>query len=464
MKRNISIAILLLISTAGFPQKQTFDIATFTPPKNWKKQASNDAIQFSKEDAAKGTYCLMTLYKSMPGKENSKENFDLAWASLIKESVTVSSAPEMQPIAIDNGWEAQSGYAPFESDGSKGIALLVTSSSYQKMINIVILTNTDTYQNEMSAFLESVSLKKITGTTKQVDKPETNTVKPTQTTTVAKKDGFAFTITNFDDGWTSTVQENWVEVTKGSMKALLHFPKEGTIFPADPDTLTRAAWNILVAPHYSTLKNFKTVYISDYERVYLGYGYATDKNSGKEKFVVLFRKGNSGWLEFITPDKNGFIQNFKFDPDAIRYNSDADLMKPLLQIGNYNKFAVAASDFTGAWSSDFTGVQQFYHVYTGNYAGMQINQSNEDFVFGSGNTYSWNLLVVNGMAGNAKAAQVKSSGKFSVLNNWQIQCSSIEGKPKKYNVFFSCIKGARLLHMIDANAPGSGIYTIFGKK
>jgi hypothetical protein len=68
------------------------------------------------------------------------------------------------------------------------------------------------------------------------------------------------------------------------------------------------------------------------------------------------------------------------------------------------------------------------------------------------------------MAGNMKYAQVKSSGKFSVLNNWQISFSSIEGKPKKYNAFFSCIKGARLLKLVDANHPGSGIPTIFGKK
>jgi hypothetical protein len=139
-------------------------------------------------------------------------------------------------------------------------------------------------------------------------------------------------------------------------------------------------------------------------------------------------------------------------------------MKPLSQMTTYNKFAVAASDFTGTWTSDFTGVQQLYHVYTGNYAGMNINQSNEEFVFGAGGTYNWKLLVVNGMVGNMKYNQVKSTGKLTVLNNWQVSCSSIEGRPKKYHAFFSYIKGARLLHLLDANAPGSGIYTIYGKK
>ncbi len=464
MKKTILLCALCTLVGNIFAQQQTFDITTFTPPKGWKKQPAETAIQFTKEDAAKGTYCLITLYKAVPGTANSKENFDLAWTSIVKEMVSVSTAPEMQEVTTENSWETQSGYAPFEADGNKGIVLLVTASAVDKMVNLIILTNTDVYEKDMTAFLESITLKKPTGKAKQPNKPATNTVKPPQQASVAKKDGFAFTTTNFDDGWNSTVQEDWVEVTKGTIKVLLHYPKEGTIFPADPDPLTRAAWNILVAPRYSNLKNFKTTYITSYERPYIGHGYATTISTGKEVYVVLFRQGQTGWIEIIAPDKNSFIQYFKVDLDAIKWDSESALMNPMIQMVNYNKFGIAASDFKGTWTSDFTGVQQLYFVYTGNYAGMNINQSNEEFVFGAGNSYSWKLLVVNGMVGNMKYANVKSAGKFTVLNNWQVKFSAIEGKPKTYNAFFSCIKGARLLKLIDANYPGSGIFTIFGKK
>ncbi len=143
-----------------FAQQQTFDISTFTPPKGWKQQVGKDAIQLSKDDAAKGTYCLITLYKAVPATANAKDNFDMAWASLIKEMVTVSAAPVMQPSATENGWEAQSGYAQFESDGNKGIAILITSSGFNKMVNAIVITNTDVYEKEMTAFLESISFKK----------------------------------------------------------------------------------------------------------------------------------------------------------------------------------------------------------------------------------------------------------------------------------------------------------------
>ncbi|HEY6062688.1 MAG TPA: hypothetical protein VIV35_03710, partial [Chitinophagaceae bacterium] len=149
-------------------QQQTFDLATFVPPKDWKKQNTEAVVQFKKEDAAKGIYCLITLYKAIPGKPGSKENFDLAWETLVKEMVTVSAAPQMQPAGTENGWEVQSGFAPFESDGNKGVVILATSTGYEKMVNIIILTNTDAYEKEMTAFLESIRLKKL----------NTNAVKP----------------------------------------------------------------------------------------------------------------------------------------------------------------------------------------------------------------------------------------------------------------------------------------------
>jgi hypothetical protein len=438
---------------------ETFDVATFQPPKGWTRQAHTDSILFSTEN--KDDYCVIMLYRSIPGLNDPEENFDAAWETIVKEAVNVSTAPQMIPAEKVGKWQLLGGYAPFEKDGAKGVALLYTATGFGKMVNALVLTNTQTYEAAVTAFLGSVSLKEPAG-----DRPPIEAARNGQSIRPqpATKSNFKFTTSNFDDGWTSTEQEDWVEVVKGQIKVLIHYPKEGTIFPADPEPLTNAAWDILVAPRYSSLKNYRTAYISTYNRPYLGMGYAVERASGKQVFVLLFRQGDTGWLEFIAPDKNSFIQQFKFDPESIRWDSESDLLSPLVKMVNYNKFAVAQSDFNGTWTSDFTGVQQLYSVYTGNYAGMNINQSNEEFIFGAGNSYSWKLLVVNGVVGNMKYANVKSAGKFSVPNNWQIQFSKIESGPKTYNAHWSCIKGARLLHLLDSKAAGSGIYTIYGKK
>jgi len=54
---RLMLATSIICSCSAVAQKQTFDIATYIPPKAWEKQASTNAIQFSKEDKATGTGC-----------------------------------------------------------------------------------------------------------------------------------------------------------------------------------------------------------------------------------------------------------------------------------------------------------------------------------------------------------------------------------------------------------------------
>ncbi len=298
----------------------------------------------------------------------------------------------------------------------------------------------------------------------QEQQTEQNTVTTQQVNTPPVQDGFKFNTTNFDDGWTSVIKEDWVEVTKGDTKVLLHYPKEGTIFPADPEPLTNAAWNILVAPRYSNVINYKTTYISEYNRPYLGMASATETATGKNVFVLLFRKGE-GWIEFVMSDKNSFIEQFKFDPETIRWDSNSDLMNPLARMKAYNKFAVAASDIanTGRWSDHFASNTYYTNIYTGNSAGMSTYSSSQWFDFGADNSYKWQLVATNSFGGSTNFAQAKGEGTFQSLNDWQLSFSDIEGKPKTYDVYFVATKGGRVLFMNDAKYPGSGVFTGFSK-
>ncbi len=454
MKKAISLFFFCLLAVAAFSQKETYDYATYVAPKGWKQKPTEGAIQFSKEDAVKGTYCLITLYKSLPSKASSKENFDLAWTSLIKETINVATAAEMQLPAKENGWEAQSGYASFESDGTKGIALLVTSSGFEKMVNIAILTNTDVYEKEITSFLESIDLKKPTLEVTKAVKPTTKPIKQPAKQTSAKADGFAFTTTNFDDGWTSTVQEDWVQVTKGNIKVLIHYPnKSADAYNSVLLDGLKNAWDVLVAPRYSSTSNFEFKPITGWQSIEFAEADVVERGTGKNVHVVLFKmnysNGNGRYMEFITPDKKTYEQEFG------AYRQETYGWEKAEKMINYNKFAVAASDLTGKWTSNFTGMTQYVNAYTGADAGANTHASNENFEFGAGNTYKWDIGVASGFVGNIKFQSVKSSGKFSVPNNWQVSFSDIEGKPKTYNAQFTCIKGARILWIGD---------TGFGKK
>src|SRR5688572_3225653 len=89
------LLLCLLAGCTGYSQKQTFNLATYTPPAGWKKLAKAEAVQFSKQDDKKGTYCIITLYKDLDATGNSKDNFDQSWNALVKETLEVNAVPEM---------------------------------------------------------------------------------------------------------------------------------------------------------------------------------------------------------------------------------------------------------------------------------------------------------------------------------------------------------------------------------
>ena len=161
MKRSLGILVsLLVLALSALAQgMETFDISSFQPPKGWTKQVGADAVRFSIEDKTGGAFCLISLYKSVPALGSTKENFDAAWATIVKEAVPVT-APEMVPADNKGEWLVAGGFGSFEKDGVKGVAILYTATGHGRMVNALILTNTQAYEPQATAFLESISFKK----------------------------------------------------------------------------------------------------------------------------------------------------------------------------------------------------------------------------------------------------------------------------------------------------------------
>lgn len=263
-----------------------------------------------------------------------------------------------------------------------------------------------------------------------------------------KVNGFAYTTTNFDDGWVATVKDDWVQVTKGEIIVLIHYPnKQADAYNSVLMDGLKNAWNILVAPKYSSGSNFEFKPVSNWEPIEFAEADMIEKSSGRMVHVVLFKKNYSSgmgkYLEFITPNKTIFEQVFG------AYHEGPSGWERIENMASYNRFAVAVSDLSGKWTSDFSGAIQYVNAYTGFDAGMDTHASNENFQFGPGNSYQWDLGVASGPVGKIKFQSVKSGGNFSMAGNWQITFSDIEGKARTYNTHFSCIKGLRILWLDD---------------
>lgn len=481
-KRQSKLKALILLFTIftvtyAMSQQQTFDITTFTLPKGWTlAQQKENAVQYQKIEGK--NWGQITIYKNTISKGSIDLDFISEWKDLAADVYQIKGVPvKTSPEPFSGEWEKISGSGKWVFNGNDVTTIVTTYSGYGACLSIVCNTTIPKYQDEYSKFLSSVQLL----SEKESEKKPEPANQPAAPLPVSN--GYKFNTTTFDDGWTSTIQEDWVETSKGNIKVLIHFPKEGTVFPADPDKLTNAAWNILVAPRYSNLTNYKTAYIETYNRPYFGMGTLQENKSGRSVFVVLFRR-SAGWIEVIAPDSKTFTQEFGFNPETIRWErineylggyvvnnsqgatikaDEPEVYNKLDNMTGRNKFAVAASDLdnTGEWKDNFSSNTFYSNYYTGAYMGMSTFSSTKWFVFKPGYKYHWQLIMGNSYGGRTDVSQAKGDGIFKSLNNWQLYFSDMDGKPKTYDVYFSAIKSGRVLWMNDAQYPGSGIFSGF---
>lgn len=439
-----------------FAQKETYDLASFTPPAGWEKKYNNTSIVYSIVDKATKKWCQIAVYKTTASKGSIDQDFESEWNQIVRP-LGVSTFPQDASAQDMGSWKVKSGAGSFPFNGDNATSMLTTITGNNVCLSVIGNTNNQDYIAQIQNFIGSIELTAPSGAQTPATQPQTQS--PAQPIA----DGYAFTSTNFPDGWTSTIQSDWVEVSKGAIKVLLHYPKEGINNRLDPDPMIRNAWDILVSPRYTNLQNFKTISpSSDWQRAYFGGGNVTDA-SGQSRYVVLFRK-NTGWIEFIAPDKSTFAAQFGVDPDQITPSTNADVFKQMVVMEQYNRFAVSASDLKGRWDDHYSANTYYTNIYSGMSAGMSTYSSSQWFIFGEGATYTWHIVAANSYGGQTKFAQADSKGNFESLGNWQLRFSNMEGKPKTYDAYFSAVKGSRILWMNDAQYPGSGNFTGYSKK
>jgi hypothetical protein len=457
---RILIAALFLCSVLeAIAQQQTFDLFTFAPPKKWNKAAKENSIIFSITDNVNSTWAQIDIIKSTTSKGSIDEDFKSEWKDLVVARYGVVG----EPIGIDTqsfqGYKAWTGLGRFLFNADTASVLLNTFSDGQRCISFLLLSNTTAYGKTLDDFVASINLVKPNVSQVKNNVPTKNNSITTTIPSTPSANGFQYNTTNFDDGWTSVVKEDWVEATKGNIKVLLHYPRaEDSKYYSQYSEHVSVFWNLLVAPRYSNLRDYQSPdHLLSWQPGLFAAGLLTDNATGKDVWVALFSKGKSGWVEVIAPDKKTFVDNFGVDQPQLYFDEWDRMMK----LFGLNKFAVGENDLTGTWTNQFSNSTDYYSVYTGFYTGSTTYASRENFYFEAGKKYRWELFVGKGATGAVmNTDKAKASGNWKFLNNWQIWLSEIERKPKTYNAYFSCIKGGRVLWLQDVSY---GSYTAYGK-
>ena len=169
----IGLCLVQLLALATFAQVEKFDIVTYRAPKGWEIKKGADALQFTKEDKATGAFCIVTVYRSMDAGTDSRANFLTAWKALVNETFKSPAEPQIGTPGPKDGWMAEVGLAPVNTEELKGAAMLTTMTGGSKMLNVLVLTNSDSFTKEVESIVDSIKLPPVQAAKAQSTSPAT---------------------------------------------------------------------------------------------------------------------------------------------------------------------------------------------------------------------------------------------------------------------------------------------------
>lgn len=157
--RKFNLALLLvcmhLFVAAVFSQSAKFDIVTYTAPAGWATERDANSVRFSTETNA--GYCTISLVRSIDATGDAGKDFDLLWELMAKDGLN-ASAPQGRRSGERDGWLVEAGGGAFEKEGLSGAVILTTFSGNGKAVAVLVITNTDAFESNIAAFIDSIKL------------------------------------------------------------------------------------------------------------------------------------------------------------------------------------------------------------------------------------------------------------------------------------------------------------------
>ena len=435
LKEISSLAVCIFAAcSAARAQTEALDIATFTPPAGWNKQAKEGVVLYV--DSTPKGYCIISVYQSKKSSGNPEADFQSEWGELIVKPFRVTNPPAVQPAEESGGWKSLAGAAAFENEGVASVALLTTVSGYGRTMSIVVILSNQEYMPTIEKFLNSIKFTKPA-----VSDSRTSTPAASALAKSGGSSGISISTTTFGDGWTATVQDDYVLVSKGGTNVHLFYTV--SLNDQSRNDTAQYFWNTVVLPRYN-IQSATPWPGPSYEFIYFIEGGGTDKRTGQSHYVAMRVVTVSGMAKVIvatTPDRQSYYAAFPH-PDKLG------------EMLNANRFAVTKQDMVGHWKGGFGGAVQLYNVYTGANAGINMAAGSEEFTFDASGNYQSRLAGASGQVGSAKFYDVKYSGKFSVTN-WEATLSNFNQRSTAgFDAYFEAVKGGRILHLTDKAAKG----------
>jgi len=192
------ILLLLVVGSDCFAQTETFDIATYTPPKNWKKDAKTGVVNYIDVNETAGRFCVITLYASKASTGDAQKDFSKEWKELVVTPYKAAVNPKTETQTTADGWKVVVAATPIKQDGVDVYILLSVFSGFGKTLTVRASLNNQSYTTDIDALFATMELNKTTTSTIN----NSNTM-PIQT--ITNKGKFGLMQYNAPAGWSHQV-------------------------------------------------------------------------------------------------------------------------------------------------------------------------------------------------------------------------------------------------------------------
>ena len=159
MKKIIMFVLLAAIMHQAIAQTATFDIATYTPPKEWTKVIGNGVISYTNMNKDKGIFCVLSMYASSASSGDANTDFKTEWTDRVVTPHQAEANPKTETQSQE-GWIAVSGGAQIKLEGADAYSILTVFSGFGKKFSVLTTLNDQSYVNGIDAILKDIKLDK----------------------------------------------------------------------------------------------------------------------------------------------------------------------------------------------------------------------------------------------------------------------------------------------------------------
>jgi hypothetical protein len=439
----------LLSGTILGQNRETFDIATFISPVGWQRESNENTVSYVATNHTTGAWCRFMVYKSMTSTGSPQNDFEAEWAQLVTPYYQTSNLPKPE-LSEKDGWTSCAGVSTFTFNQQPAYLLLTSITGYGRRFSILVLMNNQEYMPDIEKFLNSIDLIKPPGVTFPSNTQSSGSSQQNAPLSVPVTSvGITKATTQFNDGWVSTIEPDKVVVTKGSVAVYLYHPL------SYDDNSRRAGrdffWDTHIVRHFRVQsKRYRDhgEMMTSFQAPYME-GEAIDPKTGRQVFLGLYVNSSNGIMFPIlamAPDESTLRKAF---PKA-----ESQMDSDLSVMGYYNRFAVTLPDIVGKWQGGGSAAMNYYHAYSGAYAGMGAVAMSDRFEFQKDGTYSSKHQGASGMVGSMSTYSQEYKGK-ATITDWEVTLPNrFQGKTNRFQAWFEAVPNGRILHLRNTESAG----------